>query len=792
MLSRKLSIFLTSLTLLFTASAWAAPAKILPLGDSITSDGNDAYRNELKDQLVAAGYDFEFVGTQSDGAGNHEGHSGWESNDILTHAPDNLTTWLQNYDVDVALIHLGTNDIINRLSNAGITDATPATNAQQTRTELEEILTKIKEKNNAASIFVAKILPLGTIKDANGNYTPTPPNLANDYSAPFNSLLTQAWAGNKAVSLVDQYGAGFTASNMGPLLIHPNTSGEELMAKTWFYALKAAHVLPPVLTLTPSATSTSGAYVFITFSSKSTGAINYSTDSQGICAVDPILGDVTPQAAGTCVIKASQAGDNSYAPTTKTVSITVTEVDHTVSFASSTPSNKTFGDDPFIVVANSFTNTASPANTGLQVNISVRATSTTICTIDANNKVSILKAGHCKLLAKAGGVAGTGTNRVIYKTYPDTSYPIQQIEIAKAIQTIKFNIAPPINKTFGDAPFSVTASSFNTKTPAVATGLTVDIGTTTANVCTYSATTKKVTIHSAGTCTIKAVQSGNDQYEAITDTISLSISAKGQTIAFPAIADKTINTAPFTISAIASSGLPVSFSSSTTNVCTIANKTVTLIATGTCRIIATAGNSNNSTASASREFEVTKVQQVVTFASNTPTEKTLKDAPFTVSASSTSGLGVSIQSSTSNVCTVSATNKVTILAKGSCVLMAQQAGDATYSAASETHTITITVANTTYDTVIEILNGNSNAATTVAQLKTIGLKNLNPNFDYTQALKKGNYKNKSKADVIKEMQRIIDLENGGNIETAGSVTLLWLLLFGLIGLSRRVFLHRWR
>jgi hypothetical protein len=55
-------------------------------------------------------------------------------------------------------------------------------------------------------------------------------------------------------------------------------------------------------------------------------------------------------------------------------------------------------------------------------------------------------------------------------------------------------------------------------------------------------------------------------------------------------------------------------------------------------------------------------------------------APFAVTASASSGLPVSIASTTKAVCTISA-NLVTVLAAGSCTLQASQPGNATYAAA---------------------------------------------------------------------------------------------------------------
>ena len=79
-----------------------------------------------------------------------------------------------------------------------------------------------------------------------------------------------------------------------------------------------------------------------------------------------------------------------------------------------------------------------------------------------------------------------------------------------------------------------------------------------------------------------------------------------QTITFWAIPNQPLDTAPFTISAPASSNLPVSFASQTTSVCTVSGSQVTLVAIGTCTIQATqAGNNNYAAATpANQRFQV--------------------------------------------------------------------------------------------------------------------------------------------------------------------------------------------
>jgi hypothetical protein len=159
------------------------------------------------------------------------------------------------------------------------------------------------------------------------------------------------------------------------------------------------------------------------------------------------------------------------------------------------------------------------------------------------------------------------------------------------------------------------------------------------------------------------------------------VTQKSQTITFGALSNQVFGAAPFTVSATASSGLAVSFASTTTAVCTVSGATVTLVAVGTCTIQATqAGNTNYAAATAvSRSFAVTKGSQTITFGalSNLP----FGSAPFTVGATASSGLAVSFNSQTTKVCTVSGTT-VTLVAAGTCTIQATQAGNTNWTAAA--------------------------------------------------------------------------------------------------------------
>jgi hypothetical protein len=185
-----------------------------------------------------------------------------------------------------------------------------------------------------------------------------------------------------------------------------------------------------------------------------------------------------------------------------------------------------------------------------------------------------------------------------------------------------------------------------------------------------------------GTCTVQASQTGNANYAAATPVNqSFQVTQANQTISFSALSNIALGTAPFTVSATASSGLAVSFAAITPSVCTASGATVTLVALGTCTIQATQeGNSTYAPATpVNQSFQVTQTSQTITFGALS--NEVFGTAPFTVSATSSSGLAVSFASLTSSVCTVSGAT-VTLVAPGTCTIQATQAGNANYSAAT--------------------------------------------------------------------------------------------------------------
>ncbi|MFZ5479323.1 MAG: SGNH/GDSL hydrolase family protein [Myxococcota bacterium] len=90
------------------------PLRILAVGDSITHGYGvpGGYRVPLRERLVAAGLDVDFVGSQKWAPGGwpdpeHEGWSGYLIDEIAPHAQAAVAT----YDPDVILLLAGCNDV---------------------------------------------------------------------------------------------------------------------------------------------------------------------------------------------------------------------------------------------------------------------------------------------------------------------------------------------------------------------------------------------------------------------------------------------------------------------------------------------------------------------------------------------------------------------------------------------------------------------------------------------------------------------------------------------------------
>lgn len=261
------------------------------------------------------------------------------------------------------------------------------------------------------------------------------------------------------------------------------------------------------------------------------------------------------------------------------------------------------------------------------------------------------------------------------------------LTVNKANQTITVTTHAPSTAAYN--------STFNVAATA-SSGLSVSI--TTSGVCTGSGTgSATITMTSGtGTCTVRYNQAGNENYNPATEVTENTTAQKANqaTLTLNATSPQTYNTTQ-TLSVTGGSGTGAVTYSVTSGPCSISGDQLTANSgTGSCDVKATkAADENYNEATASTTIQLQKANQTITF--GVLSNKTYGDAPFTVSATASSGLDVSFSSLTTGTCTVSG-NTVTIVAAGTCTIRASQPGNDNYNAAADVNqSFTINKADTT-------------------------------------------------------------------------------------------------
>ena len=238
---------------------------IVPLGDSIThedyrdstvsdaiaDENRSAYRDDLWQMLLGEGYSVDFLGSLETGSAvvpafdyQHEGWNGLRDDQMAANVYDenNDSSYLKaranaGEDVDVILLHIGTNGLVTD-NDPGDINAT-----------LEAIDAYEEDYNTHVTVVLARII--NCWKEWDNTEAGVSDECDDDKSAHLttynDNVVTMAQeriAQGDDIVIVDmENGAGFeyNASDMVDDL-HPNDTGYAKMATLWFEALK--HILP--------------------------------------------------------------------------------------------------------------------------------------------------------------------------------------------------------------------------------------------------------------------------------------------------------------------------------------------------------------------------------------------------------------------------------------------------------------------------------------------------------------------------------------------------------------------
>lgn len=228
--------------------------------------------------------------------------------------------------------------------------------------------------------------------------------------------------------------------------------------------------------------------------------------------------------------------------------------------------------------------------------------------------------------------------------------------------------------------FSSTAISLNL---TATSGLAVALSSSTPSVC--SATGLQITMLASGTCIVSADQAGNSNFlPAPTVTQSFTITRATQSISLtPATSLQLAVGATQTLAASGALGSgAITYQVTTGNsVCSLSGAVLTAVSAGVCTVTASiAQDASYNTATSGTLTVTVKVGQLITFAA--PTDIALAAGSRSITFSTdAAGLTVTVTSSTASVCTVVGSS-VTLVSAGTCTLVASQAGNATYLAAT--------------------------------------------------------------------------------------------------------------
>lgn len=291
---------------------------------------------------------------------------------------------------------------------------------------------------------------------------------------------------------------------------------------------------------------------------------------------------VTIIGAGTATITAKQTSNVNYSAAVDGIQVlTINKAGQSINF--NPLAQKTFGDGPIGL-------TATGGASGLPVTFA--SSSTSIATVSGAT-LSIVGAGIVTIIAKQSGNSN-------YNTAFDVS---QTLTVAKASQIITFNPLP--EKNFGEPSFNLTAKGGGS-------GLPVIFASSNGSVATIS--NSSANISGAGSTTITASQAGNSNYSPAGNvTQILTVNKANQTILFSPVTDKIFDDPSFSMSATASSGLAINYTTTSNKIIITGNQIAILKAGRTTIMASQPGNASfNPAISVEQDFCIKPPKPIIT------------------------------------------------------------------------------------------------------------------------------------------------------------------------------------
>ena len=443
--------------------------------------------------------------------------------------------------------------------------------------------------------------------------------------------------------------------------------------------------LPPsVITVysTPPATGyVSGTYDISTPqvpSATSGDAVIITSENPSVCSVSGYL--VTFDTPGTCAIDYNDPGNTTYGPAaTVTQSFAVIAQNaNAINFTTNPP-------NPGYV--NTTYNPGASATDGNNVNATLGSGDAGVCTVNNfSGVVTFTGVGTCTLNYNDPGNA----------SYVAATQVTQTITVTKRANSISYGTNPP-NPGYVGSTYNPGASATD--------GNNV-IATVGSGPCSVNNATGVVTFNGVGTCVLNYNDAGNSSYFSASSSQSITTTKHANSINYannppnPGYPGSTYNPGA---SATDGNNVNATLGSGDAGVCTVNNITgvVTFTGVGTCSLnFVDPGNATYFSTSATQQITVAKLANSISI-SNAPPNPAGRNGTYDPGASATDGNTViaTLGSGDFGVCTVNnGTGVVTFTGAGTCTLNYNDAGNASYAAATQV-TQTITVSNKRDNTI---------------------------------------------------------------------------------------------
>jgi len=443
------------------------------------------------------------------------------------------------------------------------------------------------------------------------------------------------------------------------------------------------------------------------------------SSSAGACLLSGTNGsNASFTGVGTCVIDANQAAaapGYSAAPQVKQT-IVVTKTSQTITFVGLPGAN---------YLPNSYQLTATGGASGNPVTFSLDTADpsfyTGSCTLSGSNNSTVTlvhaqgSAGYCLILTSQAGNA-------LYSAAQSVESRVNSIAVPQII-----SFTPPATGSYGSTA-ALSATGGGSGNP-----VTYSVAGSSSALCSISGQT--VSYNGAGSCVINANQVGSADYAAAGQVQgTVVITRLPQTITFGAIASAKVGGSAVVVATGGGSGNPVIYSLDplgTPGSCSIDADTVTFLAAGNCIVIATqAGNANYLAMTDSLTIVVAPGAQFIGFTG--PSDAVYGGIGVLSATPGASGSPVTFSvdaASDADACSVSG-DEVYYNAAGSCVIDANETGNANYDAAPQ---VSQTIGIAPAGLIVTAANYTMIYGANVPTLATVytGLVNLDTNSSLT-------------------------------------------------------------